>query len=162
MSKQNNIKQEEQRQTQLVKTMKYCVLCSATLLSAFVSAGVGGTGGSSEQLPGDRNSRTTRSTCGRKVWLTLGSTTWATILSTPCSSMPDLQDTDDCKYKKLTNCSLKNVMEVSSSLQDELSDVVPQLVFVQMRAPCVVGEVIGDKIVHSLLQVQVSWLQSIL
>lgn len=47
---------------------------------------------------------------------------------------------------------------MSHLLQDKLSDVVSQLVFVQMRAPCVIGEVIGDKIVHSLFQIQVGWL----
>lgn len=43
-------------------------------------------------------------------------------------------------------------------LQHELSDVVSQLVLVQMRAPCVVRKVIRDKVVNSLFQVQVSWL----
>ena len=48
---------------------------------------------------------------------------------------------------------------VSHLLQDKLPDVVSQLVFVQMRTPCVIREVIGDKVVHPLFQVQVSWLQ---
>lgn len=73
--------------------IKCCAPCSRMLLSGLVSVEGGGAGGSSEQLPGDRNSRTTLSTCGLKMWLILGSTTWATILSTPCSSMPDLRET---------------------------------------------------------------------
>ena len=44
-------------------------------------------------------------------------------------------------------------------LEHQLSDVVSQLVLVQMWAPCVVREVIGHKVVHSLFQVQVSGLQ---
>lgn len=47
----------------------------------------------------------------------------------------------------------------SHLLQHELSDVVSQLVLVQMRAPCVVRKMVRDKVVHSLFQVQVSWLQ---
>lgn len=71
--------------------IKECVPCSRAMLSGLDSVGGSGAGGSSEQLPGDRNSRTTLSTCGLKIWLILGSTTWATILSTPCSSIPDLR-----------------------------------------------------------------------
>lgn len=44
-------------------------------------------------------------------------------------------------------------------LKHKLSDVVSQLVLIQMRAPCVVRKVIWDKVVHSLFQVQVGWLQ---
>ncbi|TNN73077.1 hypothetical protein EYF80_016747 [Liparis tanakae] len=74
--------------------IKSVVPGSGMLTSGLVSVIGGGSGGSSEQLPGDRNSRTTLSTCGLKRWLTFGSTTWATILSTPCSSIPDLRGTD--------------------------------------------------------------------
>lgn len=49
--------------------------------------------------------------------------------------------------------------KASHSLKDKLPDVVSQLVFVQMRAPCVIRQMIRDKVVHSLLQVQVGWLQ---
>lgn len=80
-------------ETKHANGMKLCAPCSKMLLSGLVSVGGGGGGGSSEQLPGDRNSRTTLSTCGLKMWFILGSTTWATILSTPCSSIPDLRGT---------------------------------------------------------------------
>ena len=73
--------------------MKSCEPCSTMLQSGLDSFEGNGTIGSSEQLPGDRNSRTTLSTCGLKIWLIFGSTTWATILSTPCSSIPDLRGT---------------------------------------------------------------------
>lgn len=79
-----------QHQIYSEKSEKTYIPCSVVLLSCLGSVGGGGAGGSSEQLPGERNSRTTLSTWGLKIWLILGSTTWATILSTPCSSIPDL------------------------------------------------------------------------
>lgn len=54
-----------------------------------------------------------------------------------------------------------DVKKIKYLLQHKLPDVVSQLIFVQLGAPSVVGEVIGDKVVHSLFQVQISWLQNI-
>lgn len=147
--------------------MKCCAPCSTVLLSGLDSVEGNGAGGSSEQLPGDRNSRTTLSTCGLKIWLILGSTTWATILSTPCSSIPDLRGTvwfnsgllcnKHSDYWILCDAWLLAEQQWNGSspnlLKHKLSDVVSQLILVQMRAPCVVREMIWDKVVHSLFQI---------
>lgn len=60
---------------------------------------------------------------------------------------------------KMKNRSREDILPHSHLLQHKLPDVVSQLVLVQMRAPCVIREVIRNKVVHSLFQVQVSWLK---